>query len=72
MENNQQRYISFDAINNRYNYQIGVQTAFKRSVSIEFIDPNEIKINSIVKWSGRGGGKFEINLEDYFLIGNHD
>ncbi|MEK7062170.1 MAG: hypothetical protein AAB504_02205 [Patescibacteria group bacterium] len=67
LENNQQRYISFDAINNRYNYQIGVQTAFKRSVSIEFIDPNEIKINSIVKWSGRGGGKFEINLEDYFF-----
>jgi len=67
LENNQERLISFDAANNKYNYQTGVPTAFKRKVSIEFIDPNEIKINSIVKWSGRGGGKFEINLENYFF-----
>jgi len=67
LEPDQRRRLLFDLINNKYNYQTGNQTAFIRIVSIEFIDANEAKVNSIVKWSGRGGGKFEINLEDHFF-----
>jgi type II secretory pathway pseudopilin PulG len=67
LEPDQRRRLLFDLTNNKYNYQTGNQTAFIRIVSIEFIDANEVKVNSVVKWSGRGGGKFEINLEDYFF-----
>jgi type II secretory pathway pseudopilin PulG len=67
LEPDQRRRLLFDSANNKYNYQTGTQTAFIRVVSIEFIDANEVKVNSIVKWSGRGGGKFEINLENHFF-----
>lgn len=67
LEPNQGRRLLFDSADNRYNYQAGVQTAFTRVVYIEFINANEVRVNSVVKWSGRGGGKFEINLENYFF-----
>ncbi|KKR88939.1 MAG: hypothetical protein UU85_C0001G0131 [Candidatus Wolfebacteria bacterium GW2011_GWA2_42_10] len=45
----------------------GKTTPFKRTVHIVPVSADEIKVNSIVKWSGRGGGKFEINMEDHFF-----
>lgn len=67
LEPYQKRRLLFDSTNNKYNYQTGAQTAFTRVISIKFINADEVKVNSIVKWSGRGGGKFEINLEDHFF-----
>ncbi len=67
LEPNQGRRFLFDSTDNKYNYQTGTQTAFTRIVVIEFINANEVKVNSVVKWGGRGGGKFEINLENHFF-----
>lgn len=67
LEPNQDRRILFDSINKRYNYQTGTQTNFARTVNIELIGSEEIKVNSVVKWTTRGSGKFEVNLEDHFF-----
>ncbi len=59
--------------NEGYNHTNGILTPFKRVIKIEnFDDPDsgnvvEIKVNSIVTWTTRGGGKFEINAEDHFF-----
>lgn len=66
LEVNQNRYILLDLANNRYGYGNGDQTAFKRTVYIDFVSPEQVKVNSIVKWTSRRG-KFEINLEDHFF-----
>jgi len=64
---NQNRPLLFDAANNIYSYQSGTPTSFTRTINIELIGSEEIKVNSIVKWTTRGGGQFEVNLEDHFL-----
>jgi len=67
LEPDQSRLILFDSSNNLYSYQSGTPTLFTRTINIEPIGSEEIKINSIVKWRSRGGGQFEANLEDHFL-----
>ncbi len=58
----------FDSASNLYSYQGGNPTNFVRTIKIALSpDGNEIKVNSIVKWTTRGGGQFEVNLEDHFL-----
>lgn len=52
---------------NFYGYQVGDPTIFERTVFIKFNSPNEMKVNSVVKWTGRGGGDFVVNLEDHFF-----
>jgi type II secretory pathway pseudopilin PulG len=66
LENNQNRYILFDSASNRYSYKTGSQTAFKRTIYIDFVNPEQVKVNSLVKWTSRKG-KFGINLEDHFF-----
>ncbi len=66
VESDQKRRLLFDSTNGRYGYQSGTQTAFTRTIDIEFIGSDEVRVNSLVKWSGRGGS-FEINLENHFF-----
>lgn len=62
----------FDTNKKVYSYASGGQkTNFVRAVVLEpLIDKNglvqAIKVNSIVNWPARGGGRFTINLEDHF------
>lgn len=67
LEYNQQRRIKFDQNTGRYEYQNGTETLFVRTIYIEKPSVDEIKVNSVVSWIGRGGSQFEINLEDHFL-----
>ena len=67
LEPSQNRQLLFDSTNNRYNYQNGTPTPFKRTINIVPIGSEEIKVNSIVAWTTRGSGQFEVNLEDHFL-----
>ncbi|MDP2695675.1 MAG: hypothetical protein Q8O87_00275 [bacterium] len=47
-------------------YVGGSGTNFKRVINISYPTTNEMRVNSIVNWTSRGGGEFEINLEDHF------
>ncbi len=67
LEFNQNRPILFDSTNGHYSYQSGSPTSFIRTINIELIGSEEIKVNSIVNWKTRGGGRFEVNLEDHFF-----
>ena len=67
LDSNQTRRILFDSANNFYSYDSGNPTSFIRTVKIQLVGSDEIKINSLVKWSTRGGGNFEVNLEDHFF-----
>lgn len=59
--------ILFDSVSNRYSYDVGTPTLFTRTINIQLIGSEEIKVNSIVRWTSRGGGQFEANLEDHFF-----
>ncbi len=63
---NQDRFLLFDATGNIYNYQIGQETPYKRTIQITNIGPDEIKVNSVVNWQIRGGS-YSVNLEDHFF-----
>ena len=67
LEYDQQRYIKFDENIARYNYQNGIETPFVRIIYINNLSSDEVKVNSIVSWTGRGGSKFDINLENHFF-----
>lgn len=64
---NQNRKIGFNSGSGLYGYGAGVPTNFQRLISISQPSPDEIKINSLVNWVTRGGGQFEVNLEDHFF-----
>lgn len=62
--------ILFNPTTGFYAYSSGNPTNFKRTIKIDPVinnGTNEIRVNSIVKWTTRGGGTFEVNLEDHFL-----
>jgi len=63
----QNRNLKFDSSTGFYSYEKGDETPFVRTIDIELIDSDEIKVNSIVKWTTRGGAEFEINVEDHFF-----
>ncbi|MBT9171372.1 MAG: hypothetical protein DDT18_01746 [Actinobacteria bacterium] len=67
LDPNQSRRLLFDSANNFYSYDSGNQTNFIRTINIQLIGSEEIKVNSIVNWTTRGGGKFEVNLENRFF-----
>jgi len=64
--------LKFDSATGLYNYSTGNDTNFKRKVRLENIqDPsageyNEIRVNSIVSWTIKGGS-YEINVENHFF-----
>ena len=62
------RRLFFSPTSGFYDYEgAGRQTNFWREVRVERIGSDEIRVNSIVKWISRGGGEFEVNLEDHFF-----
>ena len=68
LETDLSRYLSLDSTSGFYDYKGDIQTPFKRTIAVELLEGgNEIKVNSIVEWTGRGGGEFEVNLEDRFF-----
>ncbi len=58
----------YNAATGLYGYAVGSETAFKRDVVIDWPigSPDEMQVNSIVKWVTRGGLQFELNVEDHF------
>lgn len=57
----------FDSANGTYNYDSGASTRFFRTVQINPVSSDEIQVNSIVKWTTRGGDPHYVNLEDHFF-----
>lgn len=60
------RKMKFDSDKRLYNYLTGKDTRLYREVRIQLIGSEEIKVHSVVSWSSRGGGSFEVDLEDHF------
>ena len=51
-----------------YSYTGGEPTKFFRTIEIQQLGGGEeIKINSVVKWTTRGDAEFEVDLEDRFF-----
>ena len=61
------RFLSFDPVSNLYGYGASRETSYTRAVSLSLIGADEISVNSLVSWTTRGGGNFQINLEDHFF-----
>ncbi|MDI6717806.1 MAG: prepilin-type N-terminal cleavage/methylation domain-containing protein [Patescibacteria group bacterium] len=59
--------IKFDSSTGVFSYTVGQNSAFYRTIHIVPVNSDEIKVNSTVKWTGRGGIKNEINLENHFF-----
>lgn len=56
--------------NGIYSYALGgVATPYRRTIKIQLIGSDEMRVNSTVTWITRGGGSFSVNLEDTFF--NH-
>ncbi len=64
---NGNRQLLFNPATNLYSYSSGNPTPFIRTINIQFIGPDEVKINSIVTWNTRGGANYSVNLEDHFF-----
>lgn len=59
-------YLVFDSNNGLYSYAGDVITGYKRSVTVEWPVPEQMKIKSIVTWTGHTGTS-KIELEDNFF-----
>jgi len=67
LESTLRQPLVFEEKTGRYSYGFGKPTSFVRVIKIELLSQDEIKVNSIVSWTTRGGGKFEVNAEDHFF-----
>lgn len=67
LEPNQGRRLLLDLPTGRYSYDGGNPTSFIRTINIELIGSEEIKVSPVVAWTTRGGGNFEVRLEDHFF-----
>ena len=67
LESTLRQPLVFEEGTGRYSYGFGRPTSFVRTIKIELLSQDEIKVNSIVNWTTRGGGKFEVNTEDHFF-----
>lgn len=64
--------LCYDESSGEYKYNSNCSnTGFKREIKIANIEEGGaivgLKINSIIKWTTRGGGSFSINAEDHFF-----
>jgi hypothetical protein len=65
---NSDRPLQFDKENGIYSYDLGEPTRFQRKIAIQLsADGESMKINSLINWTSRGGGDFELNAEEHFL-----
>lgn len=67
LQQSQGRKLSFDPTSHRYSYGVGGPTPFIRTVNINLISPNEIRVISTVNWISRGNATFSVKLEDHFF-----
>lgn len=69
LESNQNRFLVFDPGTRLYSYNgpQEEQTPFRRKITIAFAGQDEVKVNSLVSWTTRGGGTFEVDVEDHFF-----
>lgn len=61
------RTLNFDPGNGFYSYVAGNTTSYLRKVIIDQISPDELSVRSIVDWTTRDGGAFQIITEDHFF-----
>lgn len=61
---NRKLTLNFNPDTGIYSYGAGKPTNFVRTITINNISPNEIQVNSEVKWRDKGGVELSINLED--------
>ncbi|MBI3638521.1 hypothetical protein HY227_02150 [Candidatus Wolfebacteria bacterium] len=59
--------LKLDDVTGIYGYSAGKDTRFCRIIKIENLSEKEIRVNSVVEWTTRGGGSFSVNLEDHFF-----
>ena len=59
--------LNFNSDTGIYSYDTGMPTNFVRTITINNISPNEIQVNSEVRWRDRGGVELNINLEDHLF-----
>lgn len=58
----------FNSASGQYGYLVGGSASkFKRRIEITQISNNEIKVNVIVSWTGRGGIDFSVNIEKHLF-----
>jgi hypothetical protein len=61
-------FLMFDSATHLYGYSLPTQTNYKRAICVETMGGgDELKINSVVTWTSRGGVNLNINLEDHFF-----
>lgn len=66
LASNSDRYLTFNSVTHAYGYDFAQSTPYKRVISIRLNGANEMIVNSKVTWISRGGGSFNVNLEDRF------
>ncbi len=68
LEPDNNRTLFYDSGSGLYDYASGdIATTFKRQVQITRIGAFELQVNSRVSWTTRGGGEFNVDLEDHFF-----
>jgi len=64
---NQDRALYFDTMADLYSYSGDKATGYHRLIKIEKLNPDEIRVTSIVSWPERGGANSSVDLEDHFF-----
>lgn len=61
------RRLNFDPGTGFYSYAAGTPTTYLRKITVDQISPDELHVRSIVDWTTRDGGAFQIITEDNFF-----
>lgn len=61
------RKLNFDPATGFYSYAAGTPTTYLRKITVDQISPDELHVRSIVDWTTRDGGAFQIITEDRFF-----
>lgn len=64
---NGNRTFTFDDAQKTYSYGAGSATPFRRLIRITQVSADQVRVESIVSWTTRGGGAFTVALEDHFF-----
>ncbi len=68
LEQDNNRTLFYDNSTGLYDYAGGdAPTTFQRKIELTRIGANELQVNSRVAWTTRGGGEFNVDLEDRFF-----
>jgi hypothetical protein len=72
------RKLRFDSASGFYGYNAGfpIETVFKRVITIAYPDCpaptcfDHMRVSSVTEWITRGGGRFDVNVEDHLFNWN--